>query len=136
MIVMDDRRRYASKLKQKLVPKVKNVLNKLSRSIAPWELHRSNDGEVEVESSGGRYIVHIHNRTCDCREWQVTGIPCVHATVAIVQLGIDLESMVDEVYTTEMYKKCYDLAISPIAEYKFWEKSNENINVYPLVFKK
>ena len=91
---------------------------------------------MEVETSGGRYTVHIHNKTCDCREWQVTGIPCIHATVAIVQIGIDLESMVDEVYTTEMYKKCYDLAINPIVEYKFWEKSNENINVYPPVFKK
>lgn len=32
----------------------------------------------EVVSFGQTYVVHLGNKSCDCRAWQVSGIPCRH----------------------------------------------------------
>lgn len=34
--------------------------------------------EYEVDHDNKRYIVDLRRHTCGCKEWDLTGIPCIH----------------------------------------------------------
>lgn len=64
-------------------------------------------------------FVNLMTKTCNCRKWQVIGLPCVHAAAAITTLRHDLESFVDEVYNIEKYRIAYALPIQPFRDKLF-----------------
>lgn len=39
---------------------------------------------VLVEGPGGPYIVDMSAKTCTCRRWDLTGLPCHHGVVSIL----------------------------------------------------
>jgi hypothetical protein len=43
----------------------------------------------EVECLGRRFVVDVNGRSCGCRKWDVTGIPCCHAISTILHQGRD-----------------------------------------------
>ncbi|XP_056843388.1 uncharacterized protein LOC108840832 [Raphanus sativus] len=43
----------------------------------------STDGEFEIVQNLNGYAVKMNLRTCACRKWDLTGIPCCHAVCAI-----------------------------------------------------
>jgi hypothetical protein len=59
---------------------------------------------TEKLGTKARYHVDIANRTCSCRKWQVTGLPCCHALYFILKLrgeGAKIENFVDQFYMVE-----------------------------------
>jgi hypothetical protein len=50
----------------------------------------SNDG-FEVKHEKNRYKIDIEQRTCPCRYWQISGIPCCHAISAVYIMSKDPE---------------------------------------------
>ncbi|XP_028074716.1 uncharacterized protein LOC114277095 [Camellia sinensis] len=58
-------------------------------------------GEQEYDirdNEGVRHIVHIGRMSCSCREWEISGIPCTHAMVAISYNGMNVENFVHPYY--------------------------------------
>ena len=50
-------------------------------------------------STGKAFVnVDMFNRSCTCREWQMVGIPCDHACVAILSIGQNVVDFVDDWY--------------------------------------
>jgi hypothetical protein len=52
---------------------------------------------TEKLGTKARYRVDIANRTCSCRKWQVTSLPCCHALYFILKLrgkGAKIENFV------------------------------------------
>ena len=42
--------------------------------------HYSSGMKFQVQIKyGGMHVVDQHNRTCSCRKWDLSGIPCGHA---------------------------------------------------------
>ena len=39
---------------------------------------------VEVRRNDEAFGVNLMNRTCDCRLWNLTGVPCVHSVAAFM----------------------------------------------------
>jgi hypothetical protein len=57
--------------------------------------------------SGFRFVV-LHERTCSCRKWQVSGIPCKHAISFITSLtNTPLHKYVDMYYSIEKFRAAY-----------------------------
>ncbi|XP_039141986.1 uncharacterized protein LOC120279189 [Dioscorea cayenensis subsp. rotundata] len=50
------------------------------------------------------------------RRWDVHGLPCKHATVAIMQTDTNVYCYVDEYFTTESYRRAYVEPIYPIPD--------------------
>lgn len=79
--------------------------------------------------SGDQCVVNMRTKTCACRRWEVTGIPCRHVVASIwVKAAHDPsvgrpETFVNEVYTMERWRGVYNYKIYPINDVTMWPKS-------------
>jgi hypothetical protein len=71
----------------------------------------------------------MKERTCACRRWELTGIPCKHAVATIwnmaahgIVVGLP-ESFVNPLYRMERWKEVYNFKIFPINGKSMWQKS-------------
>jgi len=61
----------------------------------------------EVSRWDVKVDVNITERTCTCRLWQLTGLPCRHACAAMLYLNLKPEDYVDELLTMDKYNATY-----------------------------
>ncbi|KAL0346562.1 UNVERIFIED_CONTAM: hypothetical protein Scaly_1672200 [Sesamum calycinum] len=71
---------------------------------------------------GARYTVDLKEKTCSCRLWDLTGIPCNHAMSAISAQVLDPDDFVHECYHVDTFCKVYP-AIMPLDGLEMWEKA-------------
>ncbi|KAL0329380.1 UNVERIFIED_CONTAM: hypothetical protein Sradi_4924700 [Sesamum radiatum] len=65
----------------------------------------------------------LEMRTCTCRIWQLSGIPCKHACSAIFNQNLQPEDMVHPYYNVDTYKQVYEHAILPISGQTLWNET-------------
>jgi len=85
--------------------------------------------------SGFKCVVNLEARTCTCRKWQVSGIPCKHAIAFITSLAEQLEKHVDMYYSVEKFGAAYEDLISAIPDKSQWLKSDHGFFMKPLLLK-
>lgn len=77
-----------------------------------------------------QYVVDMAQKTCSCRHWDLTGIPCKHAIAALwdqvehgqqVQLA---EELVHPCYLLATWNKMYSFTIEPINGPQLWPTSD------------
>ncbi|CAI9287332.1 unnamed protein product [Lactuca saligna] len=76
----------------------------------------------EVRFHDAAYGVDLIAKTCACRIWKLTGIPCLHGVAAISSLNQDAETYVSQSYSKEAYLKCYNYSINPLNGSDMWEE--------------
>ncbi|CAI9286024.1 unnamed protein product [Lactuca saligna] len=64
-----------------------------------WAVYPCGYQQFEVVLCNDRYAVDLIRRTCGCRRWQLTGIPCVHGVAAISSMNLNLEDYVASCYS-------------------------------------
>ncbi|XP_062029125.1 uncharacterized protein LOC133745144 isoform X2 [Rosa rugosa] len=121
------RRDKMMKYEGNICPKPREILDKNKVKAATDCISRLSGGPlVEVESiGGGQYVVHLENRTCTCRLWDLSGIPCKHAISAIHHKRHKPEDYVDNCYRKSTYMQIYDNIILPINGMDLWEVSDQ-----------
>jgi hypothetical protein len=92
-------------------------------------------GVFQVQIREYTNIVDIFAKTCDCRRWQLTGIPCCHAIACLRHERIQPESVLPECYSVETFKKAYGFSIWPCRDKSEWEHVNGPL-VSPPVYEK
>jgi len=70
------------------------------------------------------FVVNLVLRTCTCRGWDLTGIPCRHALAVMREERLKVEDYVDDFYSLEKYKKAYAETINPINGQNMWVKTS------------
>ncbi|XP_021756736.1 uncharacterized protein LOC110721811 [Chenopodium quinoa] len=73
---------------------------------------------------------HNMDRTCSCNAWQVSGIPCKHAVVAIWNKVDQPEQYVNDFFKKHTYAKAFDHLLEPLNGPQEWLTS-ENIVTAP-----
>ncbi|KAK4419818.1 hypothetical protein Salat_2394700 [Sesamum alatum] len=76
-----------------------------------------------------KYIVNLKELTCQCREWQVSGVPSKHAMSCILFMRHDPIQYVNEYLTTEAYLRTYKGMIQAVSDEALWP---ENPQIPPL----
>ena len=56
----------------------------------------------QVSSGDNTYSVNLLHRTCGCRKWDMTAMPCNHAVSAIVKAKLQPEDFVDDFFKKAM----------------------------------
>ena len=74
-------------------------------------------------------------KTCDCRRWQLTGIPCCHAISCLRHERITPEYVLPSCYSLESYNSVYAYNIWPCKDKSEWEKMDAP-QVLPPVYEK
>ncbi|KAL0322330.1 UNVERIFIED_CONTAM: hypothetical protein Scaly_2529400 [Sesamum calycinum] len=97
-----------------LYPKVQKVLEKLKNDTRACISTYVGESKFEVrDMHDGQNAVDINMETCSC-QWELTGIPCVHAVRAIVSCGRIPEDYVHNCYSIETFRKAYSFIINPL----------------------
>ncbi|GJW69186.1 mutator type transposase [Tanacetum coccineum] len=75
-----------------------------------------------------QYVVNLNQRTCSCRKWEISGIPCKHAIAAIHDMadnGNDVgipEDWVHDSYKLATWKAVYSHKVNPVNGRELWSK--------------
>ena len=60
------------------------------------------DNGFEVGWRGDTYVVDLRKKTCPCRAWQLTGVPCPHVVCAIHHIEKNPEDYIHEYFRKKL----------------------------------
>lgn len=72
--------------KGNICPMIQLVLEKAKKEADGWSPNWAGDDAYalfEVSRDIDRYVVNLFDRSCSCRKWELSGIPCCHAVAAM-----------------------------------------------------
>ncbi|XP_056862466.1 uncharacterized protein LOC130510139 [Raphanus sativus] len=131
--MLETMRRLAMKridLRKKIVKNYKGKFSlKVTKMIASETKYRKYckslpgpTGEFEVTEDGIRYAVDMREKTCSCRRWDLTGIPCRHALRVVLdeKKTYKTDNLVSDWYLTSKWQHQYSDSIRPVRGIKFW----------------
>ncbi|KAL6228323.1 hypothetical protein ACLB2K_002274 [Fragaria x ananassa] len=121
------RKEKMTKVVDTICPKPREILEKNKvRASTDCIPNATGSTKIEVESIGGnKYVVDLQMRTCACRRWNLTGIPCKHAVSAIHFMREKPEDYMDACYLKKTYLATYSHTIQPVNGMDLWMPSDE-----------
>lgn len=94
---------------------------------------RISEWVYEVDENTKTYIVDLEHHMCDCGQWQVSGIECVHAMPCIVNSKKDQAQFISQWLKKDTYLRCYSGMIKPIPDRTLWVDAGGDEILPPLV---
>lgn len=138
MVKWDKRRRICMNFEGRILPHIVKELNEKSRDL-DMVVTRNGDFEAEVEVKGGsgfRHVVNLEHKTCTCREFQVSGKPCLHAIAFITSIRGRLEDYVDICFSVHQFRTAYDKLVPSLPDKSQWPKANHGFFLAPPILKR
>ncbi|XP_066333963.1 uncharacterized protein, partial [Miscanthus floridulus] len=130
----NQRRKISRKLDGLILPHIIKKLNEQSRELE-LEVKECSEEVGEVTALGGsgfRFVVNLLDRTCSCRQWQVSRIPCRHAIAFITSLSnAALDNYVDPYYSVDKFRVAYAQLIPAMPDKTQWPKATHEFFMYP-----
>ena len=109
LIKWNHRKKIAKKFEGNILPHILQKLREDNYNLDIKVITASPDGVVELCAKGGsgfRFVVSLPDRSCSCRVWQGSGIPCKHAIAYITSIPDEkLEDHVDD-YFCQQIQSC------------------------------
>ena len=84
-----------------------------------------------------QYVVNMSERSCTCRYWEITGIPCKHAIAVNWDMARNnmnpglIEEWVHPCYRLDTWKQVYSHKIRPTNGPSMWPKCNLTTTIIP-----
>ena len=104
-----------------LGPKVAKILEKNKVESATFFSTWCGLTNYQVHNAHGSiFSVDLGRKTCSCRKWDLTGIPCAHAISCIWLKREQPESYVSKWYSKEVYLPTYNNLIYSIRDKEDW----------------
>lgn len=144
---MELRRRVAYKMRGKILPSAIKAANAKSRGL-PYVHRFSNRGQdnvallaevqgVDKDLQPWRHALDLTNRTCTCRQWQVTGLPCYHVVHVITSMrNPKMENYIDDCYSVHKFQKAYENCVGPMTDRQQWPKVDPGFKLWPPILKR
>jgi len=86
----------------KVCPMIQNQLEKNKKDAERWYPYWSGDDQFsmfEVVKDNDKFVVNLANRSCSCRKWCLTDIPCCHVVACMWN-----KNLVPETYVASPYR--------------------------------
>lgn len=133
MCRFQEKRDWIAKVRGNICPRIHDKLEFIKSKSFDFEPIQASPHIWEVVDLNKQYVVNISRRTCTCMEWDLTGIPCVHARASIMDNGAQPDDFVHSYYSVENYKKAYRYVIMPIPDQSQWVVSNGDPTDPPII---
>ncbi|GKF49596.1 transposase, MuDR, plant [Tanacetum coccineum] len=127
MLVMNQK---ATNLADPICPSIKKEIEKLKVKQRYWVVVVSGFQEFKVRKANDRFGVNLQQRTCTCKWWNLSSIPCMHVVAAYCFLNQDVVAGVSNWFIKEMWLNNYSYFIKTVGGSSMWVKS-ENIPTLP-----
>ncbi|XP_017632494.1 uncharacterized protein LOC108474980 [Gossypium arboreum] len=121
MLLIVKKKEEADKWKGTLCPKIKKKLDvNIKDSLRCVPSHAGGD-KYQVECGPGKkHVVDLVQNSCSCRNWDLTGIPCMHALAVIHVKNKFPETYVQTWHTKQTQIQIYSNFVSPVRSPKQW----------------
>ncbi|GJW05626.1 mutator type transposase [Tanacetum coccineum] len=120
-----------------LTPTATKILRANSNQARKYTVVSAGDGLYQVSGPwDDQVVVNVVARTCTCRRWELTGIPCKHVVATNWVMSLNNEAGIPEewvhpCYRLETWKKVYSFKIKPIRGHIHWPKCNVPTTILP-----
>lgn len=104
-------------------PKILKKLEKNKQLSWFYKTDWSGGEKYQVSGHEEQFVVDKRGKTCSCRRWDLTGIPCCHAISALYYNNDDPCDYIDDCYKVSTYLKTYSHLINPTNGKDMWPKS-------------
>lgn len=121
------------KHEDKICPRIADKLRISEKESYKFSCTWSGGDDYEVSTPYSSYVVNLKDRSCSCRRFQLSGIPCWHACKAILHNQEKLEDYVDDCYHTSTYLKTYSNILTPLNGKEMWPKSQKTPLTPPVI---
>lgn len=88
-------------------------------------VHRSTNNTFDSRIGGCSHRVNLETRSCTCRRWDITGIPCEHAYGVILSKKLEVQDYVCHWFKTATWRRTYAEGIIPLRGARFWPVGEE-----------
>lgn len=119
-----------------IVPKIKNILDLAIKESVGYTVLWDGRDNYNVKGRGSSVCVNLEKKSCSCRIWDLTGVPCCHAVTAIQSSRQNPVDFVAKWYTKETYMRTYSYNLEVIKGEDFWEDDEGDTILPPLISKK
>lgn len=123
---MERRRRLIARWEGEFCPR---ILQRLEKNIAEHRCFcttQSGPTTFEVRLGDNGYVVDTKAKTCTCRMWQLTGIPCSHAISGIYYIQDEPLKYIDPSLRIEKCKITYSEYMSSMNGKNLWPRDDED----------
>lgn len=93
---------------------------KNKKMAMPFIVAANGDNAFQVNCGRDKHPVDLKAKRCSCREWDITGIPCVYVCCAMMRVGIQTEKEQSIWHHRVSYEATYELKSQPTWGKKFW----------------
>ncbi|KAI3886266.1 hypothetical protein MKX03_007986 [Papaver bracteatum] len=100
-------------------------------NVTHFSLHES---RVYIQDQ--EFSVNLDGRTCSCRQYQLMGMPCVHAIAAIQARHYNIHDYCVYWYTIETYRQTYSKTLSTIRSCNDWTCDPNDSPILPPTWRK
>ncbi|KAF8387629.1 hypothetical protein HHK36_026282 [Tetracentron sinense] len=99
----------------RLTPSLEEKLQKEASKARSLEVLFSPGSTYEVRDDlGAVNVVNVDHWDCSCREWQITGLPCLHAVAVLGHIGRNIYDYCSKSFMSETYQLTYSKSINPV----------------------
>jgi hypothetical protein len=131
---MGEKRRFGSNgWVNHIAPRVMDKVEKYKVESFKCQLQWNGADGYEITHNEDRHVVNLSNKTCSCRAWDLTGIPCPHAICAIYHSRQNPEDVVDDYYHNSTYMQSYQFSLQPVRGEKMWPNTGMSEVLPPIV---
>ncbi|KAI3509487.1 hypothetical protein L1887_24793 [Cichorium endivia] len=109
-----------SKWNSNVCPAALKKMNLFGKYMRFWLIVHSQGSVFEARRSSESYMVDLERMSCTCRLWDLSGIPCVHATAAINYIHETPYGYISDYFSKEKFVACYESNISPVNGSNLW----------------
>ncbi|KAM0829400.1 hypothetical protein ACQ4PT_066876 [Festuca glaucescens] len=135
MVKYSGTRDKAERARWEITPFYAEKLEEAKRWSRECSAKLAEEGLWQVTSGSGRVVaVDLRAKTCGCRKWDLTGVPCSHAVAAILKLSQHPEDYVHDFFKKPMYKKAFSYTVYPVPGPEDWTRT-DTPDIDPPVFR-
>ncbi|KAL2924823.1 Antiviral helicase SKI2 [Bienertia sinuspersici] len=110
-----------------ICPRIEEKLEKAKKDAAECNVVPSSATVFQVSHKMDILSVDLEARSCTCRRWDLTGIPCCHAVSSIFFCHRNAEDYVAHWYTKDTYARSYTVSIPPCVGDRHWPKVSRGV---------
>ncbi|GKB12826.1 pentatricopeptide repeat-containing protein [Tanacetum coccineum] len=116
---MNTMRLIMEKWTSDICPKIQKTLELSKDQQRFWHVIPCGENKFEVRRGCDAFKDDEVARTCSCRMWQLSGLPCRHGKACIFKLNKMVEAYVPASFRKDMYFQAYSQYIKPVEGISF-----------------
>ena len=120
-----------------LTPKATKMLDFIKKEAYKYTVLGKEGDYYQVSGWGQKRLVNVEARSCSCRIWELTGMPCKHVVTINRYMrfnGMEVGSVelwVHPCYLLKTWEETYKHHVQPIRGNQHWKKSNVPTTILP-----